>query len=49
MARGLMKIIYLLGREFRFIRILYHKLSGGKYLWGLYQGMVDTNSKRDYD
>lgn len=38
------KFIYILGREIRIVRTLYCKLTGGKYLWGVYQGLVDAMS-----
>ena len=38
------KLIYVLGREIRSIRILYWRLSKGKYLWGIQQNLVDSYS-----
>lgn len=37
-------LIYILGREIRSVRMLYWKLSKGKYLWGLQQSLYDTYS-----
>jgi len=34
-------VIYILGREIRSVRILYWRLSKGKYLWGIYLGLHD--------
>lgn len=40
------RIIKPIGKEFRFVRLLYWKLSGRTYLWGMYQFYVDSyNSK----
>lgn len=38
-------VTYILGREIRTIRILYWRLSRGRYLWGIYLFMYDRNSR----
>jgi hypothetical protein len=37
-------LIYIIGRELRSIRILYWKLSGGRYLWGIALACYDLSS-----
>ena len=35
------KLIYQLGKKSRVIRVLYWKLSGHKYLWGICRAIAD--------
>lgn len=35
-------LIYIAGREIRTVRMIYHKLSKGKYLWGIQLSLYDT-------
>lgn len=35
-------LIYIIGREIRTVRVLYWKLSKGKYLWGIQLALHDS-------
>ena len=37
------------GRELRIVRHFYWKLSGHRYLWGMYQFLVDTHNTKLFE
>ena len=39
-------LIYIVGREIRTVRMLYYKLSKGRYLWGMQLALYDRWSCR---